>query len=1077
MSAQVISYPLLGQTTVIAENQVNITVALFPHNDEETNWEVALWYGSKGMSWNQLDLTRSDDNIPILAADPETSVLVFSNTLRQKSLNEQHICYTIKYRRTGESSWRWVNDDPNPVGDAEIIFQKSPATSQLSSIKGYISNLSADIHVKYHGQHEASDSPVWTLTCPIPASVTSATEPSVQRTTIGFPRDIVQYFALVKRMNFWLVPRHGGSKFELGEDDCQFYTEDAEPKAILVSFLRSDGMNFVMLALSMNGVVTTLTSGENGSITFIGKNKNEEARDGIVICAVGKTVEEGITAAMSHAKRVVRESLNTEPITSGRVTKSLDPNDEKSFHDELVYCTWNSLGPTLTSTTLFGTLDDLGKSSIYPSTIIIDDGWQSITPFGSETFPNQHRWSRFEASSASFPEGLANLSLRIRQSYPWVRNIGVWHGIFGYWGGIEPESEIGRKYKLRWVEINNSRRSGMWVVDACDVRRFYDDFYSFLVSCGINAVKLDTQGLLDDLRNAEDRRELIPAYQDAIHASLLSHFEDRVISCMSQYPTNIFSPQILLSSSTHPAKKIAMRNSDDFWPNDPATHAWHIHTNSHTSHLTTHLENIIPDWDMFQTSSQIPHYSTYHAAARSLSGGLLSITDTPSHHDTSIISRLSCTPFQSPSSPLSPPLILRTHPAKSTSVYPSSHAHRILKLRTSTLKTNIKVLGLFNTFSSSSVTEIIGLEDFFPLSHSSFPKKKNTTDEDPETETETEEKEKQYILHSSSNNNLSPLLSLHSRGTNASKCLITLPESGWEILTACPLHTIPPPLALSQSSLINPNSNANSNSNSTFNPPQQNPQPPTSPPITLAILGLLNKFVGAAAILKSSFSFSFSTSPLSPPTSTSTSTSNSNSNLPSSSPPPHQNLNLNLHLHIHLKGTGILALYISSPSSSSSSPPSTPHLTSLHISHLSSSSSSSSPSPSPSPQTLTPLLPHHTKINYLPHARGYMVSIDLPSILNMRSTSPSPSSSTSPSPSNSNTNPNSNSAIDPSSTTTTTSTSLQNQREHGDISIFNNKEDADADADADGDDESKNNSQSESESEREGIVVNIGIMV
>ncbi|KAK6603593.1 raffinose synthase sip1 [Botrytis cinerea] len=449
MTAQVICYPLLGQTTVIAEKQVNITVALSPDNDEETNWEAALWYGSEDMSWKQLDLARSDDIITIFAAEPKNSVLFFTNTLQQQSLNGQRAFYTIKYRKSGDSTWKWVNDDPNPVGNAEIIFQS--ATVPSSSIEEYISSLSVDLHVEYNGQHGASNSPVWTLKYPIHAPVASATESSIRRTTIGFPKHV------------------------------------------------------------------------NGSIEFVGKNENEQQRDGTIICAVGKTVEEG---------------------------------------------------PTLTSTTLLAALDDLGNSSIYPSTIIIDDGWQSTTPFGSETFPNQHRWSRFEASSTSFPEGLGDLSLRIRKSYPWIRNIGVWHGIFGYWGGIEPESEIGRKYKLRWVEINNTRRSGMWVIDVCDVRRFYDDFYSFLVDSGINAVKLDTQGLLDDLKNAKDRRELIPAYQDAIHASLLSHFEDRVISCMSQYPANIFSPQILLSSSAHPANKIAMRNSDDFWPNDPATHAW-----------------------------------------------------------------------------------------------------------------------------------------------------------------------------------------------------------------------------------------------------------------------------------------------------------------------------------------------------------------------------------------------------------------------------------------------------------------------------------------------------------------------
>lgn len=89
-------------------------------------------------------------------------------------------------------------------------------------------------------------------------------------------------------------------------------------------------------------------------------------------------------------------------------------------------------------------------------------------------------------------------------------------------------------------------------------------------------MKLDTQGLLDDLKNPGDRRELIPAYQNAVHESLASHFEDRVISCMSQYPSNIFSPQILLSSSTSLSRRISMRNSDDFWPNDPSSDPWYV---------------------------------------------------------------------------------------------------------------------------------------------------------------------------------------------------------------------------------------------------------------------------------------------------------------------------------------------------------------------------------------------------------------------------------------------------------------------------------------------------------------------
>ncbi|CAD6446105.1 2766078a-f595-47ac-9eeb-edf455e67a82 [Sclerotinia trifoliorum] len=857
MTARIICHPLLGQTTVITGNHVDVTVALSPHewDGEETTWEVALWYGTKDMTWKQLELIPVHDGIPILAVDSQGPVLFFSNTLKQQSMEEDVVCCTLKYRKIGDSTWKWVNDDPNPVGDAEIIFQKSSSIIPLPSMEEYIPNLPKSVNINFYGLHEKSKSPVWTLAYPIAASMALATESSVERIDVGIPTDMVRYFALVKRMDFWLVPRHGRYKFQLGEDNCQFYSENVESKleeAILLSFLRSDGTHFVMLALSMDGVEMTLTSGKDGGIVLIGKNEGEEKSEGIVICVVGKTVEDGIAATMDHAKRIIRESLKLGSVVDQSFDRHeviQEPQHKKSFHDELVYCTWNSLGPTLTSTTLFSALEDLRTSSIYPSTIIIDDGWQSIKPFGSETFPIQHRWSRFEASSISFPEGLTNLSLRIRNLYPWIKNIGIWHGIFGYWGGIDPEDEIGRNYKLRWVEINNHHRSGMWIIDACDVRRFYDDFYSFLVSCGINAVKLDTQGLLNDLKNPKDRRELIPAYQDAIYASLISHFEDRVISCMSQYPSNIFSPQLLLSSSGHTSRKIAMRNSDDFWPNDPTAHPWHIHTNSHTSHLTTHLENIVLDWDMFQTSScdttpfSSPDYSSYHAAARSLSGGLVSITDTPGHHNTSLLSRLSCPPFKNiASTEPTPPIILRVNPGKSTDVYSDNKAHRILKIRTSTIETGVRILGLFNPLSHGSTAEIIGLEEFFPSSHS---------DSHEENDANTE-----YIVHTSTTNKLSPPISLKTFKTTASKFLITLPSHGYEILTACRIHRIPIPNPLPPPLSRNPNTNDNINTDSILH----NHEDENS--IKIAILGILNKFTAAAAIKDTSISTSISTSPL-----------------------------------------------------------------------------------------------------------------------------------------------------------------------------------------------------------------------
>lgn len=398
-------------------------------------------------------------------------------------MKEGGIFFTIKYRKAGDPTWKWVNDDINPVGDAEIIFQSPSLTATVNSLEYYISNISKSLTIKYFGPHDESQSRVWTFSYPVAAPTSSATERIVQRLNIGVPANLTRYFALVRKMSFWLVPRHGRNTFELGEDNSsQFYRgESSQEEAILISFLRSDGMHLVMLALSMNGVETMLTSGYDGNIILIGKNENEQEGNAVVVCAIGKTVEDGIEATMNFAKHLVRKSSNAESLSGERSDKpeSVAENQlGESFHDELVYCTWNSLGPKLTSTALFEAIDDLEKSRIYPSTIIIDDGWQSVTPFGSESFPNQQRWSRFEASSTSFPEGLADISSQIRKLYPWIKTIGVWHGIFGYWGGIEPDGEIGLKYKLRWVEINNHHKSGIWVIDAGDVKRFYDDFYS-----------------------------------------------------------------------------------------------------------------------------------------------------------------------------------------------------------------------------------------------------------------------------------------------------------------------------------------------------------------------------------------------------------------------------------------------------------------------------------------------------------------------------------------------------------------------------------------------------------------------
>ncbi len=182
------------------------------------------------------------------------------------------------------------------------------------------------------------------------------------------------------------------------------------------------------------------------------------------------------------------------------------------------------------------------------------------------------------------------------------------------------------------------------------------------MECGVDSVKTDTQFLLDLIESAPDRARFISAYQDAWMKASLQHFSAKAISCMSQAPQIIFHSQILTS-----LPKLMVRNSEDFFPDDPTSHPWHIFCNAHTNVLTQHL-NVLPDWDMFQTSHQ---YSAFHAAARCINGGPIYFTDTPGEHDINLINQITARNKENT-------IILRPRVARTTYVYAGNKEKRLL---------------------------------------------------------------------------------------------------------------------------------------------------------------------------------------------------------------------------------------------------------------------------------------------------------------------------------------------------------------------------------------------------------------
>jgi hypothetical protein len=289
----------------------------------------------------------------------------------------------------------------------------------------------------------------------------------------------------------------------------------------------------------------------------------------------------------------------------------------------------------LTEEKVLNAVDTLAENNIHISCMILDDNWQDIDYRGEGQW--QHGWNDFEAEPKTFPGGLKKLVSTIRHKHKNIQHIAVWHALIGYWAGLAPDGPLAKRYKT--VEVTRSDSeidqppvdNKMTIVAKEETEKFYDDFYRFLSSCGVDGVKTDGQYIVDTWSEPAVRRDLINTYQDAWTLASLRHFGNKVISCMSQAPPIIFHSQL-------PANRppVVCRTSDDFLPSDPTSHPWHLFANAHNAVINQHL-NILPDWDMFQTSHE---YAGLHAAARCVSGGPIYITDYPGQHDLALIHQM-----------------------------------------------------------------------------------------------------------------------------------------------------------------------------------------------------------------------------------------------------------------------------------------------------------------------------------------------------------------------------------------------------------------------------------------------------
>ncbi|KAF1832731.1 glycoside hydrolase [Decorospora gaudefroyi] len=737
MYAALSCHPPLGQTTTIVSDResVRFTVLIESSAGSEKTWEVALWHNFDTLDkWTSSSLTPVAEPAVTVVKPAHTDVRrqYFSIDLAGRPKHGSSLSYTITFRAAEDEPWKWANEHFS-TSDGRIIYQSpDPLEADLTH---YLEGLPPFLTIS----KEQSDTPntnLWSLTYPVNRA--SGESPGRSSEKLGRPTDPSRWFAEVRLWAPWLAPRQGKDRFQ------------PDKEAILAAFERHDGSHLVLLAVSgVDEVLTTLNHDGDGSIVMNSNNDSEKEGTVRIIAAVGKDLESAIAASMYYARKLVmayEESTGQVDAEMKALIDGFKPQWLENWYDGLTYCTWNGLGQKLTEDKIFDALESLSKNQINISNLIIDDNWQSLNTEGGDQFDNA--WMEFEATKTGFPRGLKATVGDIRSKYKHIRHIAVWHAIFGYWGGIAPEGKLAKEYKTTVVKLKDGVSGGkITVVAEEDVDRFYKDFYQFLSSCGVDSVKTDAQFFLDELQNSDARRQLIKSYQDAWSIAQLRSFSARAISCMSQAPPLIFHSQL---PSNRP--RLLLRNSDDFFPEVPASHPWHIFCNAHNSILTQYL-NILPDWDMFQTSHD---YAAFHAAGRCISGGPIYITDVPGQHDINLIGQMTG------NTPRGDTVILRPHTVgKSTSAYNAYDDSVLLKVATyvGSVHTGVPILGVFNC-TSKPLTELIALDAFPGAEHGT------------------------YIIRSHTDGQITKPTSV---ATNTAFVHLTLPLRGWEILSAFPL--------------------------------------------------------------------------------------------------------------------------------------------------------------------------------------------------------------------------------------------------------------------------------------------------
>ncbi len=286
----------------------------------------------------------------------------------------------------------------------------------------------------------------------------------------------------------------------------------------------------------------------------------------------------------------------------------------------LGWCTWDAFYGAVSAEKILDGVREFQKIGCTPSWVLIDAGW--MTADGDYLCD-------FAPDEKKFPGGFAPLVEELKALG--VKHVGAWQALTGYWGGIKPDSPLGRRFTLHHnrgdIRPWKPEAMDLYLLDPKEAFAFHNEWHEMLCKAGISFVKVDGQSSLEVFSEGLfPRVDTMKQYQHAIQASSLLHLEGNLLHCMSNGNDVGF----------HMLATALYRNSDDFFPDRPASHATHLINNAFNQIWTRQFA--IPDWDMFWSNHPA---GELHAAARVASNSLTYVSDRPGEHDPRLLRELS----------------------------------------------------------------------------------------------------------------------------------------------------------------------------------------------------------------------------------------------------------------------------------------------------------------------------------------------------------------------------------------------------------------------------------------------------